>query len=171
MCYHSLMEIKSVIKRPDGNVVTVVYRDFDSIEELEDRKVSAVHAFCFCKGKLVIVYAANRDSWTPPGGGVDEGEGVIEAIYREIKEESNMKVLKHAFIGYQDISEPEQMLTQVRSVCIVEPYGDFIGDPDDGEITEIKLIDPAEYKDYFDWKEIGDHIVERAIELSKKLVV
>jgi hypothetical protein len=51
----------------------------------------------------------------------------------------------------------------------VKPYGDFISDPD-GSITEIKLIDPKEYKQYFDWGEIGERIIERAIELKNKLV-
>jgi hypothetical protein len=52
-------------------------------------------------------------------------------------------------------------------VCIVEPYGDFESDPDN-DISEIKLIDPKDYKQYFDWKEIGDRIVKKAVELNKK---
>ena len=162
------MEIKSSIDWPDGSL-KVVYRDFDKLEELGDRKVSAVHAYCFYKGKLVIVYAGKKNEWTPPGGGVDGNETALQAVIREVKEESNMKVLKHAFIGYQDISESGRVLTQTRSVCIVEPYGDFIEDPDEGEITEIKLIDPGEYKNYFDWKEIGEHIMKRALELLPTL--
>ncbi len=162
------MEIISTIKRIDGNF-TVTYRDFDTIEELGDRKVSGVHAYCFYDNKLVIVYAKKKDMWTPPGGGVDGNETPLEAVIREVKEETNMRVIKHAFIGYQDINEPGNFITQTRSVCIVEPYGDFAADPDDGEITEIKLIDPNDYKKYFDWKEIGDHVMKRALELLPKL--
>jgi hypothetical protein len=77
-----------------------------------------------------------------------------------------MKILKQAFLGYQDIVEPDgKMVTQTRSVCIVETYGDFVSDPD-GDIAEIKLIDPAEYKKYFDWGIIGDHLIERALKLK-----
>ena len=39
----------------------------------------------------------------------------------------------------------------------------------DGEITEIKLIDPKDIKQYFDWGKIGDRIIERAMELRGKL--
>lgn len=39
----------------------------------------------------------------------------------------------------------------------------------DGDITEIRLIDPKDYKEYFDWKEIGDHIMKRALELKAQM--
>src|SRR3989344_2628502 len=48
-----------------------------------------------------------------------------------------------------------------------EPYGEFISDPA-GSITEIKLIDPKDYKQYFDWGKIGDRILERALEMLNK---
>ncbi len=162
------MEIKSNLVNSVGQKFQVTYRDIDSIEELGDRAVSGVHAYCFCEGKLVVVYAPSKGSWTPPGGGVEAGETVEEAVVREIKEESNMHVLKHALIGFQDITESEKTITQTRSVCIVEPYGAFVADPD-GDITEIKLIDPAEYKQYFDWGIVGDHLMERALVLKDTL--
>jgi len=79
-----------------------------------------------------------------------------------------MKVLKQRFIGCQDISEPKGVVSQARSVCIVEPYGPFVSDPD-GEATKIELIDPKDYKKYFDWGEIGDHIMQRALELKAQM--
>lgn len=162
------MEIKSTIDWEDVSF-DVVYKDIDSKEELGDRKVSGVHAWCFYEDKMVIVYAAKKDMWTPPGGGVEKDEDFVDAMIREVKEETNMKVIKWAFIGFQDIFEPNNFATQVRFVCTVEPYGEFIEDPDQGDITEIKLIDPKDCKDYFKWKEIGDHITKRALELLPTL--
>ena len=43
----------------------------------------------------------------------------------------------------------------------------IIYDPD-GDITELKLIDPADYKKYFDWGKIGDHIMQRALDWDNK---
>lgn len=160
------MEIQSNLTSRAGQEFTVTYRDIDSPEELGDRMVSAVHAYCFCGDKLVVVYNAEKDVWTPPGGSVEPGETVEEAVVREIHEESNMRVLKHILLGYQDIFEPIRTVTQTRSFCIVEPYGPFISDPD-GDITEIKLIDPVDFKQYFDWGIVGDHLMARALELSK----
>lgn len=162
------MEIESTLINRNDEELGVVYRDIDSVAELEGRKVSGVHAYCFVNDRLVIVYTPTKKCWTPPGGGVEAGETPEEAVIREVQEETNMKVLKQAFLGYQDISEPKGLVTQTRSVCIVESYGDFVSDPD-GDISEIKLIDPSEYKDYFDWGIVGDHLMERALKLKRSL--
>ncbi|MCX6716000.1 MAG: NUDIX domain-containing protein [Candidatus Taylorbacteria bacterium] len=145
--------------------MSLIYREDDPLMNLSGRVLQAVHAFCFCGGKLVVVYAAKKGYWTPPGGGIEPGETYEEAVVREVKEETNMKVLSQRLIGYQDIYEPNRIMRQTRSVCIVEPYGPFVSDPD-GDITEIKLIDPADYKKYFDWGEVGERIMERALLLK-----
>lgn len=79
----------------------MVYRDIESIEELGDRTVHGVHAFCFYKDKLVVVYAESKGYWTPAGGGVETGETAEEAIVREVLEETNMHVL---MLTYQILS-------------------------------------------------------------------
>ena len=164
------MEIKSTLKSRLSGVVPVVYRDIESIEELGSRTVHGVHAYCFCGNEFVIVYSDMKGYWTPPGGGVEQGETVEEAIVREVFEETNMRVLKQHIIGYQEVSEPHRVTTQVRLVCIVEPVGPFTADADpEGDITEIKLIDPKDIKQYFDWGEVGEHILERALILKETL--
>lgn len=166
------MEIKSTLKSRLSGIVPVIYRDVESIEELSDRTIHGVHAYCFVGDKMVIVYAEAKGYWTPPGGGVEPGETAEDALVREVFEETNMRVLKHRIIGYQEVSEPHRVSMQVRSVCIVEPIGPFVadGDPEgDGDVTEIKLIDPKDIKQYFDWGEIGAHILTRALELKKSL--
>lgn len=162
------MEIESTLTNGRGENIKVHYRDIDSATELEGRIVSGVHAYCFLGSKLLIVYAAGKQSWTPPGGGVENNETLEEAVAREVEEETNMKVVKQALIGFQDIILSTGTITQTRSVCVVEPYGEFIADPD-SDITEVRLIDPADYKTYFDWGEIGDRIMQRALELRDAL--
>jgi 8-oxo-dGTP diphosphatase len=134
------------------------------VEEIADKKIDGVHAYCFCGDKLVLVYAEKKGYWTPAGGAIEPGESIEEAVIREVKEETNMKVLKQKIIGYQEVIEPDRIHIQTRSICIVEPYGPFASDPD-GDITEIKLIDPKDYKKYFDWGEVGDYIMQRVIKL------
>jgi len=162
------MEIESTLSDSLDEELKVQYKDIDSISELEERSVSGVHAYCFLKDKLVIVYTAKTKSWTPPGGGVEVNEAVEEAVIREVQEETNMRVIKQSLLGFQDIFKASGVVTQTRSVCIVEPIGEFISDPDE-DITEIKLIDPQEYKEYFDWGIIGDHLMKRAIALRAGL--
>ena len=129
---------------------------------LDDKVLQGVHAFCFYNGQLVIVYAESKKYWTPPGGEIEKGETYEEAVVREVKEETNMKVIFQKLIGFQDIYEPERIVRQTRSFCVVEPYSSFVSDPD-GEITEIKLIHPQEYSNYFNWGKIGDRIMEQAL--------
>lgn len=160
------MEIKSTLIH-QGQIIPFVYRDIDSIDELGGEKIEGVHAYCFCGDKLVVVYAEEKGSWGPPGGGVELGETVEEAVTREVSEETNMRVLKQELFGYLEVLWPKRIL-QTRSVCIVEPVGEFISDPD-GDVTEIKLIDPEDIKHYFDWGKNGEYQLERALMLKKTL--
>ncbi len=163
------MEIKSTLTNRSGQVFPVLYKDINSELDVKDREVKGVHAYCFYDEKLVLVYSNKKGYWAPPGGGREVGESIREAVAREVKEETNMKVLKQCFVGFQEIFEPERIINQTRSVCIVEPYGPFIEDPDDGEISKIELIDPKHYKKYFDWGKVGDHIMERVLQLKAQM--
>ena len=59
-------EIRSIMKNQKaGFVIPYVYRDLDYIDEIKDKKVSSVHAYCFCDDKLVLVYADKKGTWTP----------------------------------------------------------------------------------------------------------
>jgi len=163
------MEIKTTLTNRSGQVLGVEYKDIDSTDELGGRKVAAVHAYCFHGDKLVIVYSEGKGYWSAPGGGTEEGESVEESTIREILEETNMRVLKYQLLGFQDIYEPGGVKTQTRAVCIVEPVGPFVadGDTEGGDVTEIKSIDPADIKEYFDWGEVGEHVLARALEWNR----
>ena len=164
------MEIRSTLVNRSGQTLQTVYRDLDSLDELNGRKVKGVHAFCFCGDELVIVYSDRKGYWTPPGGGIEPGETVEEAVVREILEETNMRVLNQKIIGYLEVSEPGGVITQVRAMCIVEPIGPFVTDADpDGDVTEIKLIDPKDVRQYFDWGEVGEYVLNRALMLKGTL--
>lgn len=159
------MEIKSTLINRSGQTLEVLYKEEDPLKDLDGKILQGVHAFCFLGDKLVVVFADSKKYWTPPGGGIEPGETFEETVVREVKEETNMKVLKQQLIGYQDIYEPDRVIRQTRSVCIVEPIGEFIADSDE-EITEIKLIDPKDYKQYFDWGVVGDRLMEQALSLK-----
>lgn len=162
------MYIESSIKTRALGVIPVVYEDVDTTQDLGVRTIKGVHVYCFFGNKLVVVWSENKQYWTLPGGGVENGESIEQAVIREVKEESNMKVLKQVLLGVQDAFEGRDIVSQTRSLCFVEPYGPFISDPD-GDITQIKLIEPSELKQYVDWGEIGDHLLERALKIVKKM--
>ena len=134
---------------------------------MEEKEFGEARAYAFYDGKLVIVYSPEKKFWTPPGGAIELGETPEEATVREVKEETNMEVVHQESIGYLDISTPEKTVRHTNSFCIVRPLGDFIADPD-GDVTEIKFIEPRDYKEYFpNWGSIGDRVMARALELSQ----
>ena len=150
-----------------GKDTKLIYRDIDHVDELEGRVCMGVRAYLFCDDKLVVTYSERKDIWEPAGGNVEVSESVTDAMIREVQEETNMKVVRHACIGYEDIFAEAGTVTLMRFVCIGEPYGEFVEDPDEREITRIEHIDPEEYKKYFDWEDVGDHMMARAIKIKK----
>ena len=161
------MEMKSTITNRSGQTLDVIYSESDPLVDLDDKILQGVHAFCFCGDKMVLVKHP-KSGWMPPGGSIESGETYEQAVIREVKEETNMRVIYQKLIGFQDVYEPERIIRQTRNFCIVEPFGDFTSDPA-GEIMEIKFIDPKEYKDYFNWEKIGDRIMELALTYKNTL--
>lgn len=160
------MKIKSQIEW-EGKIIPLLYKDTDSFDDLPIEKCTQCYGVCFCGDKIVIG-RRKKGYWGLIGGTVEKGESLEETLRREIQEESNMKILDFRPIGYQEIiSSDEENYFQLRYFCKVEPFGDFISDPD-GSIIEIKLINPSEYKKYFGWGEIGERIVKRAIEIKSE---
>ena len=160
------MQIKTRFDNPDGTVSVVTYEDADSFESLDFDKIKQAYAVCLFDGKMVIVFHGKRKTWSLVGGSIEAGESLEDCLKREIHEELNMRVLNFKPIGYQEVQTGDKIIYQLRYVCNVEPYGEFISDPA-GKITEMKVIDSKDYKQYFDWGEIGDRMVVRALEIMK----
>jgi 8-oxo-dGTP pyrophosphatase MutT (NUDIX family) len=160
------MHLTNTYKGHSGVEYIFEYSDADTFHHLDLTKCTQTYAVCFCGEKIVIGFGGQKNAWGLIGGTIEQGETLEQTLRREIKEEANMKVLKYRPIGYQKVTDTRDgnFFYQLRYVCIVQPYGPFVADPDNG-ITEIKLIDPKEYKQYFDWGDIGERIIVRATTL------
>jgi 8-oxo-dGTP pyrophosphatase MutT (NUDIX family) len=164
------MNLTSKWIKEDGTEFVFEYQDMDSFDELDKTKCTQTYGVCFYNDKMIVGYNKVDKSWSLVGGTIEKGETFEETLRREIKEEANMEILSFLPIGYQKASSSRDndFVYQLRYVCLVKPFGPFISDPA-GAITEIKLIDPKDYRQYFDWGEVGDRIIKRALELKKKL--
>lgn len=65
----------------------------------------AVSAFIVRDGKLLILKRRDDEKflpgvWEVPGGGVDEGETIENAVVRETKEEAGMEVIPQKLFGF-----------------------------------------------------------------------
>lgn len=104
-----------------------------------------VYAVGDLNGKVPLV-EYEHDSPNLPGGRVEPGETVDQAIKREIYEELNMSVTRWYPIGYQHLIEPDGAeVYQLRVYAKLERVGEFIRDPGGGVIGSrlVELSDLA----------------------------
>lgn len=165
------MEIKSSLTNNSGQTFYFIYNDLDNLHEVEGKNVIGVYAYCFYDDKLVIV---NENGYTGnPGGGLEDGESIIDGLHREIKEETNMKILQFKPVGIHETIRPSgESVFYIRFACLVEPEGDFKKDPA-GDVIGIRFIDPSEFIELCDssWGKMADRMLERAIEVKKQMEV
>ena len=165
------MEITEHYKGKSGVEYIFEYHDADDFDALDYSLVRQAYGVLFVGGKIVIGFGGNKKAWGLIGGTIEKGETYVETLHREIEEESNMQVTSERPIGYQKMIDTRDgtFIYQLRYVCKAKPYGPFVEDPAGGMITEIKLIDPAKYKEYFDWGKIGERIITRGLELKDSI--
>lgn len=160
------MKLTSTYNSKSSGIIPQTYYDEeDLVGVLDEMGVHGSHAICFLGESLVLVNDLNH-GWSPPGGTTEVGETYIQTTEREVLEETNMKVLHQELVGIAVFERPEETIKQTRVMCIVEKVGEFVSDPGQ-EIIGIKLIDPSEYKQYFNWGEIGERIMQKALEMKK----
>ena len=169
LSYMNKFPLTNKYKGRSGETYLFEYYESDSVEHLPSEQLSQVVVMAFHNGKLLIVNNSTKPgTYGPVCGSIEKGERPEDCLARELKEESNMKILDFKLIGYQkctNLSNSEKSDEyQLRYFAKVEPIGPFTPDCDpDGDVTELLEIDPVGYKKYFDWGVTGDEIMKRAL--------
>lgn len=88
------------------------------------------------------------DTWHMPGGGVDlETESLVEAVKREIKEETNLEVQSIERIGFDEDREPNSHGEMVHYVFLIFRVTSTTNEAIPGDdIVEVKWFDRSELK-------------------------
>jgi ADP-ribose pyrophosphatase YjhB (NUDIX family) len=141
----------------NGKTYHLKYYECDDFSSLDKTKVRQVYGVCYHNNKIVICF--DGYNYTLPGGKPEQGESYLRTLNREIREESNMKLLKAVPIGYVYVVEED--IYALRYACLVEAYGNFIKDPDE-TIKSIRLVKPSEFTDYIKWGKIAQELLKKS---------
>ena len=72
----------------------------------------AVFALIFDDGRVLLAHRRDIDWWNLPGGGMEIGETVEEAVRREVREETGLEVQVERLVGvYSKPQKQEVVLT------------------------------------------------------------
>jgi ADP-ribose pyrophosphatase YjhB (NUDIX family) len=101
------------------------------------------------KGQVLLCHRTDYDAWNIPGGGVESGESPVDAIRREVKEETGLDVGSMRLVGVYNKEGQNDIV--FCFVCTI------VG----GAIT---LNDEADKIEYFDMDKIPKNISPRHVE-------
>jgi 8-oxo-dGTP diphosphatase len=113
------------------------------------RPILAVSAAIIRDGKVLIVRRAQppaKGVYTLPGGGVEVGESLTEAVVREVREETGLTVEPVALAGYREaIVRDREGRTERHFVILPFAARWIAGEPVlNEELSESKWLDPSE---------------------------
>lgn len=123
--YDRLTEIAAEIVNEHTDLpLDFIVKDFKSQPGYATPKVD-VRGAIFRDGRLLLVKEIMDGGWTMPGGWADVGDSPVEAVEREVWEESGFTVQARRLIGVYDANrvEPIQMYHAVKLVYLCEIIG------------------------------------------------
>lgn len=154
------------MKKPDllsefeyeGKVLVEWYDVFDK-EEIPNFNWEHVYAIGDLDGKVPIIMYENKND-NLPGGRLEPGELLEDALVREIEEELNMKVISWAPLGYQILTRPwdNTPTYQFRVYAKLQKIGEFENDPG-GSVIGHKLVELDKVNEYIKYGNVGDRLV------------
>jgi ADP-ribose pyrophosphatase YjhB (NUDIX family) len=99
-------------------------------------------------GALLLVHKTDNDLWALPGGGMDLGESMSEAVVREVEEETGIRVKVTGLVGIY--TNPRHVMAyddgEIRQECSIcfttRPIGGELRTS--SETSEVAWVAPAD---------------------------
>jgi ADP-ribose pyrophosphatase YjhB (NUDIX family) len=100
------------------------------------------------QGAILMVHKTDNDLWALPGGGMDVGESMADAVVREVKEETGIDVEVTGLVGIY--SNPNHVMAyddgEVRQQCSICFTTRMLSGElaTSSETKEVRFVDPAD---------------------------
>jgi 8-oxo-dGTP diphosphatase len=105
----------------------------------------AVGAIAVDHGRLLCIrrgHGPGAGLWSVPGGRVEAGEMLLEAVVREVMEETGLEVVVDRFVGYVErIGEDHHFVILDFAVTLLDPDTDPIAGDDAAEAAWVPFED------------------------------
>lgn len=85
----SLVARLRYVELADGSVMHVDLHTATTLAE-EESVFAALVVLTDLNGDYAVVFSPRRAEWGPPGGGREPGEGVLDCVLREVREETGL---------------------------------------------------------------------------------
>lgn len=131
-----------------------------------EHPVPAVAAVMVKDGMILLIKRGNEPSkgkWSVPGGSVEPGETLVEAVKREVREETGLKTEVGEVAGVFDLK-----VTAADGVHYRYIITDFFAQPTGGTLTPGDDADDAQWVQIteLDRYELTEHLRERLAEMG-----
>jgi ADP-ribose pyrophosphatase YjhB (NUDIX family) len=130
-----------------------------------DRPYLAVSAAIIRDGRILIAQRARGPAlgiWTLPGGVVEAGETLVEALVREIQEETGMTVEPVALAGHREVlvrDDGGRLSRHFVILCFATRW--IAGEPVlNEELSDARWLRPAELKDFNTTEGLADIVAQ-----------
>ena len=147
----------------------ITWRDKSFIPPRE--LITQASGLCFTKDSKIVLVTSDRKSWQLVGGHPQKNETIENAFIREVNEEACATVTEIAYLGSQEISDPQNstgctLYYQAR-FCARIVLNEFVSKY---EIVERKCIEPSEVRSLLNWRtrHIFDIMLQTALEQEKR---
>lgn len=127
--------------------------------------VTQALGLCFTTDGLVVMVTWDGQRWTFPGGSVEDGESIEQALIREVAEEACARIVRCEYLACQHVADPLNPQGQ-RSYYQTRWWARVELDPwrPRHEMTGRRLVAPAQVLSLLHWRH--EEFARRLLDLA-----